>query len=255
MLKEVKLHQEMSDNWEVVHPEIMFKVGIARTNYHLLISIEDFEWNENEKIYSTFVFLADLLKELGQVVLLEFEEFNFLITFLGLNLLSFSIFLFNSLDLGFKFTNFILKFCFLVFKLLDSFFEISFSMLGLELLSHGKCYRALIKCLIRSDCHFDFISDSQKKKTSFWLTKSYLSDNFIEALRKEFFSYWANTTFSGLSFHEFLIEHLSESCNVHSWSWLMTNILNEVFTIFNPLSWGKNSIENILTAWFCVHWW
>ena len=116
------------------------------------------------------------------MVLLELKEFNFLITFLGLNLLSFSVLLFNSLDLGFELGDFILKFGFLVFELLDCFFEVSFTMLSLELLSHGEGDRTLIECLVSCDCHFDLVSDSQEKKSSFWLTEGNLSNDFIKAL-------------------------------------------------------------------------
>ena len=135
----------------------------------------------------------------------------------------------------------------------DCLFQISLTMLGLKLFSHCKCGRVLIQCLVCGNCHFDFISNSQKKNTSFWLMKSYLSNDFIKRLAKKFFSNWANTTFSCLSFHELLIKHFSKSGNVNSGSWLVANVLNEVLTRFNPFSWWKNGIEDVFTAWLVRH--
>ena len=109
--------------------------------------------------------------------------------------------------------------------------------------------------MISSNGHYNLITYSEKKKASFRLTKSNLSDDFIEALREEFLSYRTNSTLSGLSFHQFLIEHLSQTGYVYSWGWLMTNVLNEMFTGFNPFSWRQNRIQNIFTTWFCFHWW
>lgn len=148
--------------------------------------------------------------------LLELEELNLLVTFLGLDLLSFSISFLDGLDLGFELADFVLELGFFVFKSLDGLLKICLSMLGLKLFSHGKGDGTLIKSLISSDGHLDLVSNSKEEKSSFWLTKSYLSNNFIKALGEEFFSYWADTTLSSLSFHKLLIEHLSESGNIDS---------------------------------------
>ena len=67
-------------------------------------------------------------------------------------------------------------------ELLDSFFQIGFTMLSLELFSHGEGDRRLVQSLVSSDGHFDLITDSQEEETSLWLGKGYLSDDFIEAL-------------------------------------------------------------------------
>jgi hypothetical protein len=127
-------------------------------------------------------------------------------------------------------------------------------MFGLELFSHGEGDRGLVEGLVSSDGHFDFITDSQEEQTSLWLRKGYLSDNFVEALWEKFFSNWADTALSSLSFHKFLIEHFSQSGNIHSGSWLMTNILDKMFARFNPLSWWQDGIKDILTRWFGIHW-
>ena len=92
--------------------------------------------------------------------LLELEELNFLVTLLGLNLLSFSISLLDSLDLGLELGDFILKLGLFVFKLLDGLLKVCLSMLSLELLSHGEGNRALVKSLVGSDGHLDLVSHS-----------------------------------------------------------------------------------------------
>ena len=48
------------------------------------------------------------------------------------------------------------------FELLNLHLNISLTILGLELLSHSKCHRALIQGLIGSNGHLDFITDSQE---------------------------------------------------------------------------------------------
>jgi hypothetical protein len=53
--------------------------------------------------------------------------------------------------------------------------------------------------------HFDFISDSDKKESSFGAIDGDLSDQLIEALGVEFFSDWADTSVSGLSALEFVV--------------------------------------------------
>ena len=94
-------------------------------------------------------------------------------------------------------------------QLLNGLFQVSLAVLSLKLLSHGKGDRALVKGLVSSYSHLDFISHSKQKQTSFWLAKCNLSDDFVKALGEELFSDRADSTLSGLSFHEFLIEHFS----------------------------------------------
>ena len=48
----------------------------------------------------------------------------------------------------------------LLLKLFDCLFQISLSMFGLNLLPHSESNRGLIKRLVSSDSHFDFISNS-----------------------------------------------------------------------------------------------
>lgn len=87
----------------------------------------------------------------------------------------------------------------------------------------------LVECLIGSNSHFNFISDSEQQQTAFRFVKSDLSDNLIEALGEELFSDGTNAALACLSLHQFLVQHFSQSCNVYSCSLLMTHILNVVF--------------------------
>ena len=67
-------------------------------------------------------------------------------------------------------------------QLLYGLLKVSLSVLGLKLLSHGEGHGGLVKGLICSDGHFNFVSNSKKEETSLWLGKSNLSDDLVEAL-------------------------------------------------------------------------
>ena len=173
---------------------------------------------------------------------LVFEKINFLFSLLGFNILSFSISFVDGLNFWLEFRYFVFKFCLFMFQFFNCFFEVSLSMFCLELFSHCKSNWTLIKCLISSYCHFNFISYSEQQESSFWFTQCNLPDNLIKTLRKQFLPYWTNSTFSSLSLHKLLIKHFSEPSYINSWSWLMTNILDEVLAWFDPFSWWKDSI-------------
>ena len=88
----------------------------------------------------------------------------------------------------------------------------------------------LIECLVGGNCHFDFITNSEKKESTFWLVESYLTDNFVKALGEKLLSDWADSTLAGLALHELLIEHLSKTGNINSRCWLMAHILDVMFS-------------------------
>jgi len=187
--------------------------------------------------------------------LLILKELDFLLSLLSFDILSLSISLVDGLDLRLKLTNFIFKLRLFVLQLFNGSLEVGLSVLGLQLLSHGEGHRRLIQGLISRDRHFDFVSNSEKEETSLWLRKCNLPDNLIEALAEELLSDWADTALSGLSLHELLIEHFSKSGHIDSGGGLMTDVLDEVLARFNPLSWWKNSVKDVLAAWFSIHWW
>ena len=74
----------------------------------------------------------------------------------------------------------------------------------------------LIERLVGGNRHFDFITNSEKKESTFWLVESYLTDNFVEALGEKLLSNRTDSTLAGLALHEFLIEHFSKTGNINS---------------------------------------
>ena len=176
------------------------------------------------------------------MLLLIFQKVNFFFSLLESFFSCNSILGVKGFDFSFLFAYSILKLFFLMIQLCNGVLKIGFSMFSLQLFSHSKSNWALIKCLICLYGHSDFISYSQQQKTSFWFSKSNLSNNFIETLGEKFFSYWTDSTFSGLSLHKFLIEHFSKSGYINSGSCLMANILDVMFTSFSPFSWRKDCV-------------
>ena len=176
------------------------------------------------------------------MLLLIFQKVNFFLSLFECFFSSCSVLGVERFNFSFLFTNSILKLFFLMVQILNSTLKISLSMFSLQLFSHSKGNWALIKCLICLYGHSDFVSYSQQKKTSFWFSKSNLSDDFIETLGEKFFSYWTDSTFSGLSLHKFLIEHFSKSGDIDSGCWLMADVLNVMFAGFGPFSWWKDCV-------------
>jgi len=189
------------------------------------------------------------------VLLLVFQELYFLLSLLSLNFLALSVTLVDSFNLRFQFAHFVFELGLLVLELLDCLLQVGLSVLGLQLFSHGESDRRLIQGLVSSNRHLDLVSHSKKKKSSLWLAESYLSNDFIEALREKLLSDRTDATFSGLPFHELLIEHLSKPSNINSRSWLMADVLNVVLSKLNPLSGREDSVKDIFATWFCVHRW
>lgn len=187
----------------------------------------------------------------------------------------------NSLNLALELDHFVLLFLLLGFQLLNLFLQVRLAVLRLQLLPHGESHRRLVQGLVRCNGHFDLISYSQEEQTALRQIQRHLTNDLVKALREEFLSDWADAALSGLALHKFLIEHLTQSCNVNSRCWLMTHILNEVLsckiqiitqmlavtqytrellkterklTIFNPAAWGQNSVQDVFLLWLAFHW-
>jgi len=118
-------------------------------------------------------------------------------------------------------------------------------MLSLKLLSHGKSDRALVQSLISSNGHLDLISDSEEEKATLRLIQSHLSDDLVKALGEELFSDGTDTALSGLTLHQLLVQHLSQSCYINSSSFLMTNVLNVVFAYIQRLDFLETSSMSV----------
>ena len=85
-------------------------------------------------------------------------------------------------------------------------------------------------------CTFYIVTNTMEEHATVRVIKGNLADNLIEALSKEFFSDGAETSLTSLPFQQFLVQHLTKTCNINSRGWLMAHLLHEVFSLLNPFS-------------------
>ena len=162
-----------------------------------------------------------MLTLLGEVLL-------FLLVLLAFNIAARGVSLINGVDLASQLDHIVRLLLLLGFKLRNSLVKLGLTMLSLELLLHGKSHRALVQGLVSSDSHSDFITNAQEKQAALRQIKSHLADDFIKALREKLLTNRADATLTSLALHKLLIKHLSESGNVDSRGWLVTDVLNPV---------------------------
>jgi hypothetical protein len=111
----------------------------------------------------------------------------------------------------------------------------------------------LVEGLVGGDGHLNLVADTEEENATLGLTESDLADDFIEALGEQFFADGANSGLTGLTFHQFLIEGLTETGNIDSGSLLMADVFDEVLAVLNPLTRGKDSIDNLLLLGLRFH--
>lgn len=111
----------------------------------------------------------------------------------------------------------------------------------------------LVEGLIGGDGHLNLVADTEEENATLGLTESDLADDFIEALAEQFFADGANSALTGLTFHQFLIESLTETSNIDSGSLLMADVFDEVFAVLNPLTRGKDGIDNLFLLGLRFH--
>ena len=163
--------------------------------------------------------------------LLVFEELDFSLSFLDLDLAALFVALFDSFDLAFEFDDLVFELRLLGIEFIYSLLKISLSVFGLELLAHGECHRALIKRLVSSNCHLNFVTDSQQQQSSLGLTQSHLPNDLVKALREELFAHRTDSGLPCLPLHQFLVKHLSEPRDIHARRRLMTHVLYVVLAL------------------------
>lgn len=194
------------------------------------------------------------LEESLQVGGLVVEELDLIGSLLLLTFTSLIVSLGDGFDLALKLNHFVRLLLLFGLKLLDFLLKVGLTVLGLQLFAHGKCHRTLVESLVGGNSHFDFITDTEEEKSALWQIQSDLTDDLIETLGEELLTDWANTTLTSLSLHKFLVEHLSKSGYINSGSWLMTNILNVMLSLFNPFSSWQNGIQDVLLLWLVLKW-
>ena len=150
------------------------------------------------------------------MLLLFHKELRLIRSLLLVNLLIVRVSLSNSFNLLVQFDDFITLFFVPGLQGFNLLFNVSLSVLSLQLLLHCKSDRALVQSLVCCNSHLNLISNSKEKKSTLWQIQSNLTNDFIETLSKELLSNWADSTLTSLSLHEFLVKHLSKSCYIDS---------------------------------------
>mmetsp|Transcript_12944 Transcript_12944/g.21013 ORF Transcript_12944/g.21013 Transcript_12944/m.21013 type:complete len:209 (+) Transcript_12944:244-870(+) len=186
------------------------------------------------------------LEERLQVLLLVFQEINFL---LSLPLIDGTTLLFSALNgitLIFELHDPRFSFSLLLLLLRNHRFRLSFSLLRLKLLPGSEGHTALIQCLISSNRHPDLITHTQKQQAPFGTIYGDLPDKFIEALRIQLFSDWTNSSFSRLSLHQTLVKSFLQLNDVESCCRLIADVLDVMLVFLDPFAWWKQSMKHVI---------
>ena len=119
--------------------------------------------------------------------------------FISSSLLVRAFFLQHIINTSSKFINFIFEVSAFFLNILYFHQHFGLALFCLKSFSHTISYGTFIQGLVSLNCHFDFISNTNKQETSLSTVYCNLSNDFIKRLRIEFLSDRTNTCLSGLS--------------------------------------------------------
>lgn len=124
---------------------------------------------------------------------LEKQELLFFIPFLHVDCqtLHIALLLCSNALLDLNDLVFLANFFFLLFFDLSD--KLLLAVLGLELLSHGKSHRTLVKNLVCLVGTSDIFTDAKEQKSAFGQIQCDLANDFVEALYKKLFTNWAES--------------------------------------------------------------
>ena len=145
-------------------------------------------------------------------------------------------------------------------------------------------YLRVVQCQVGLDVAVDVPLDSEEKETSLWHIEGDLADNLLEALLEQFLSHGANAALTGLTLHQLLIQHFSQTGYVDSagrlWACFLHPLLAykqlksptrrcqansnrssvmekcccSCLTSLNPLPGRDDCIENLIGLGLALHW-
>lgn len=142
--------------------------------------------------------------------------------------------------------------CFLRLQIANALLEVTLAVLRLQLLAHCESHGRLVKRLVRCDRHLDLVADAQEQQTALRLRNRNLTNNFVEALRKQFFANRANASFTRLALHQLAVKHLSQAGYVDTACLLRANVHDVVLAVLDPLAGWQNRVQNVLGGWLAL---
>ena len=135
---------------------------------------------------------------------------------------------------------------FLILLLDDLLLQVILAVLSKQLLSHGKSHSALIQDLVGGVRLLDIVADTEEQETAFRQIQGDLANDLVEALLEKLLTHRAQSSLSCLSLEQLLVKHLTKTCDIDTASWLVAHLLTKVLSLFNPLSWRLDTVQDIL---------
>ena len=96
---------------------------------------------------------------------------------------------------------------------------------------------------------------TEEEEAALGLVERDLADDLVEALAEELLPDGADARLAGLSLHKLLVQELSEAGDVHTGGILVAHVLDVVLAGLDPLSGGKDGVQDVLGAGLGLHGW